>query len=52
MKREQVIVTTDDNCRAGRDGKLQILVVLRVPAVGNPLGRFEPKCGTTRNVQQ
>src|SRR6516164_4490022 len=42
VEHEQVIVTADDRLGSGREGELEILIVLWITAIADPHGRLKP----------
>lgn len=51
MEHQEIIVATDDGLRAGCERKLQILVVLRIAAIGDTRYGLEPEGRTLKDFQ-
>ena len=52
MEHEKVVIATDNDFGTGREGELQVLVVLGITAFGHAHGRLEPDGRTPQNFQE
>jgi len=52
VKDEEIVIAADDGLGAGGEGKLQILVVLCIAAIGYPHDGIEPDGSISQNSQQ